>query len=69
MSYVTEREAALKAQYHEQMWWIQLGKLWANLSEALCFKREADYNMEKYNAIRSRYIRKGRGPAKVKAPQ
>ena len=61
-SYVQQRLEELKAQNQAEMSWLMFLSMWEDLSMAAESKRRADLNMEKYNAIRAKYIKKGRKP-------
>lgn len=60
MNYVQMREDELKKEYETNMWWIRMAKVWKVVAEVMVVKRDLDYYQEKFNAIRSQYIRKGR---------
>lgn len=61
--YVSKREAELKAKYQAEMWWIRIGKMFLTLGKAMSLKRDADYYMSEFNAIRSQYVKRGRKAA------
>lgn len=61
--YVSQREAEIKAKYHAEMWWIGIAKFWDRLGKTMSLKREADYYIGEFNAIRAQYIKRGRKAA------
>lgn len=58
--YVSQREAELRRLLAEETWWGDMARLWKKLGKVMSLKRDADYFMGEYNAIRSEYIRRGR---------
>lgn len=62
LSYVAQREAELKAELATISWWNTLAKMWEDLALCAEYKRRADLNMAKYNAIRADYVKRGRKP-------
>lgn len=60
MNYVQQREAEVKAKFVIEMWWVRIVTIWEEIAQAMSAKRAADYYSERYNAIRAKYVRKGR---------
>ena len=65
VDYVTQRETEPKAQLKAELGWLGFLKSWNLIGRAMSYKRDADYFMGEYNAIRSRYIKRGRKTANV----
>lgn len=61
-SYVQQRMAELAAKAQSEMAWLMFLSMWEDLSRAAEHKRRADLNMEAYNSIRSKYVKRGRKP-------
>lgn len=62
MNYVEQREAELKAKYQQEMQWVQFIKAWGDISVAEDARRNAEFWQERFNQVRSKYVRKGRKP-------
>ena len=61
-SYVQERLEELARKNKEEMSWLMFLAMWEDLSQAAEYQRRIDLNMEKFNAIRAKYVKKGRKP-------